>query len=177
MPRPVTITVDIPWVAELTTSEANHGLIAYDFLEETIPRKLAITLRLAALLINSVGSEYQGDGLETIFKLHAKRNTYAMEHGDAFEAMYDETVQEGIADFTNESYLEHASKVKRANCALPPDQRRNASKMATVLEKSVIMALGGEARNEARINIRTTNSHGKYQCGYPRAITVGHGEI
>ena len=24
------------------------------------------------------------------------------------------------------------------------------------------MSLGGEARNEARINIRTTNSHGKY---------------
>ena len=57
-----------------------------------------------------------------------------MEHGDAFEAMFDEVVQEGIADFTNESYLDHASKLERANRALPPDQRRSASKMAIILE-------------------------------------------
>ena len=35
MPRPVTITVGIPWAPELSTTESNHGLIAYDFLEET----------------------------------------------------------------------------------------------------------------------------------------------
>ena len=76
--------------------------------------------------------------------------------------MYDETVQEGITYFTNESYLDHASKIERVNRALPPVINDvTASKMAIVLEDAV-MALEGEARNEARINIRTNNSHGKY---------------
>ena len=159
MPRPVDATVDIPWVADLTTSESNNGLIAYDFLEETTSE--FSDHYIAGMTAEQLRSEYQGSGLETILKLYAKRDTYAVEHGDAFDAMYDEAVQEGITDFTNESYLDHASEVERANRALPPDQRRSPSKMAIVLENSV-MALGGEARNEARINIRTTNAHGDY---------------
>ena len=159
MPRPVTITVGIPWVPELTTAESVHGLIAYDFLEETTSE--IGDFFTAGITADTLRSEYQGDGLDTILKLITKRDTYAIEHGDAFEAIYDEVIQEGILDFTNEAYLEFASKVDRANRALPPDQRRSESKMAIVLENAV-MALGGEARNEARINIRTTNAHGKY---------------
>ena len=60
--------------------------------------------------------------------------------------MFDEAVQEGIVDFTNESYLEHASKVERANRALPPDQRRNASKMAIILENAVMALCQGRDR-------------------------------
>ena len=159
MPQPVTITVDIPWATELSTAESNNGLIAYDFLEETTSE--ICDYFTAGITAETLRSEYQGDGLETILKLHAKRDSYAVEHGDAFEAVYDEIVQEGIADLTNESYLAHASKLEGANRAMPPDRRRNPSKMAIVLENAV-MTLGGEARNEARINIRTTSSHGKY---------------
>jgi hypothetical protein len=66
-------------------------------------------------------SEYQGNGLETILMLHAKRDIYAVEHGDAFEAMYDEIIQEGITDFTNESYLDHASNgyLSRTHLRIP----------------------------------------------------------
>ena len=140
MPRPVDVTVDIPWAADLTTPESNHGLIAYDFLEETTSE--ISDHYISGMTAEQLRSDYQGSGLETILKLYAKRDEYAVEHGDAFEAMYDEAVQEGIIDFTNESYLDHASKVERANRALPPDQRRSLSKMAIVLENSV-MALGG----------------------------------
>ena len=155
MPQPVTITVDIPWATELSTAESNNGLIAYDFLEETTSE--IGDYFTAGITAETLRSEYQGDGLDTILKLHAKRNTYAIEHGDAFEAVYDEVVQEGIGDLTNESYLAHASKLEGANRAMPPDRRRNPSKMAIVLENAV-MTLGGGARNEARINIRTTSA-------------------
>ena len=159
MPRPIDVTVAIPWTADLSATEASNGLIAYDFLEETTSE--ISDHFVAGITAEKLRSEYQGNGLETILKLQKQRDIYAVEHGDAFEAIFDETVQEGITEFTNEAYLEHASKVERANRANPPDQRRNSSKMAIILENAV-MALGGEARNEARINIRTTNSHGKY---------------
>ena len=67
MPRPVTITVGIPWVPELTTAESNHGLIAYDFLEETTSE--IGDFFTAGITADTLRSEYQGDGLETILKL------------------------------------------------------------------------------------------------------------
>ena len=59
MPRPVDVTVDVPWEADLTTSESNNGLIAYDFLEETTCTSEISDHYIAGMTAEQLRSEYQ----------------------------------------------------------------------------------------------------------------------
>ena len=76
MPKPIDVTVSIPWTADLSTSEAINGLIAYDFIEETTSE--IGDHFVAGITAEKLRSEYQGNGLETILKLQAKRGSYAV---------------------------------------------------------------------------------------------------
>ena len=114
---------------------------------------------LSGIISVNLRSQYEGDGLSVISRLAADRDRFAVEHGDTFEAIYNEVVREGIGAFSNAAYLSFATRLDRANRALPAARRRDERRTAIELENAV-MALGGEARNEARINIRIRDAHG-----------------
>jgi hypothetical protein len=80
MPRPIDVTVAIPWTADLSASEASNGLIAYDFLEETTSE--ISDHFVAGITAEKLRSEYQGNGLETILKLQAQREIYTPHYHD-----------------------------------------------------------------------------------------------
>ena len=156
-PRPVDIIIALPWRADLTEDEARVAVIASDALDDVVSE--IGDHFLSGITSVNLRSQYEGDGLQVISKLAADRDRFAVEHGDTFEAIYNEVVREGISAHANAAYLHFATRLDRANRALPAARRRDDRRTAIELENAV-MALGGEARNEARINIRIRDAHG-----------------
>ena len=112
MPRPVDITLAIPWRADLTEDEARVAVLASDALDDVVSE--IGDHFLSGIISVNLRSQYEGDGLSVISRLAADRDRFAVEHGDTFEAIYNEIVREGVGAFSNAAYLSFATRLDRA---------------------------------------------------------------